>query len=203
MSEPVYVVRLRRAFHEAKAVYSRRRSVITPNVRCFRTLEEARRYAVSVLPSHNPFDTLALQTGEFEYMDDDADIPVGALTVSAAPDEMTWEYYVRADGTIRRGFFEAPYEGDGEDGGEDAPPDFDAPDSDAPDRIVREDELIEAVRAAGLSPAAPLPNESSVLARWRAWWDATAPAMTAAQRAAVWRVFTDNPYLIVRVEAEI
>ncbi len=178
MSDTVYLVRLREAFNRVDYDDTSAKFNAEANTRLFGSRDQATEFATHTAPRHSPFDTQAL-----DLFSDLA--TTGSFTVYAGPDEMHWESYVGADGTL--GDLSEPLEVDGRtlDSG----------------RRVVESVLIAAVKGAGLPPPAALPGGDSRLEIWRDWWTETVSTMTDAQRAAVWQVFTDNPYLIMELEA--
>ena len=101
---------------------------------------------------------------------------------------MHWEYYIGQDGTL---------------GDLSQPPEEEYEDAVIPGRTIAEPTLLSAIQNAGL----PVPDLSSVGTRtaslWRDWWNDAALTMTEAQRAAVWQVFTESPYVIIKLDAEV
>ena len=64
-----------------------------PNIRFFGTREAAEHFALTTAPGHSPFETQGIAVmSAYTYS--------GTLTVDATPDDMHWEYYVGADGTL-------------------------------------------------------------------------------------------------------
>jgi hypothetical protein len=48
-----------------------------------------------------------------------------------------------------------------------------------------------------------MPTLKANLESWELWWDETAPHMTDAQKAALWRLLDPQPWEIVEVELEL
>ena len=173
MTDTVYLVRLREAFNRADYDDTSATFNTEAKIRIFGDRNAAQDFATRYAPIHNPFNTQAVDDG----------INPGMLAVYDTCDETHWEYYVGADGSI---------------GDESEPPEDDDSDDTAAVRNLSESVLIAAIETAGL----PISPTNRTVSDWQIWWDANAPAMTDAQRAAVWFALVPNPYLILKLELE-
>lgn len=188
MSDTVYLVRLRRAFcsryeeNTGKSV-----DVTDPNIRIFQTFEKAEEFAIAVAPPHSPFgiDAIEWDIQESPFGIVTAEQMLGAesatFEVYRQADETNWEYYLSSDGRHIAS--------------ENNEEEEDFEDQGTADRTVQEVELVTAIQNVGL-PARTTET-------WQDWWETNAPTITDAQRVAFWRVFTDNPYLIIALPAEL
>jgi hypothetical protein len=181
MTETVYLVRLRDGFNRSDYSSTSAASHWMPNVRIFGSRDAAERFVASHAPQHSPFDSQAVALRSQIKNS-------GTFTVDAMPDETHWEYYIGQDGTL---------------GDLSQPPEEEYEDAVIPGRTIAEPTLLSAIQGAGLS----VPDLSSVGTRtvslWRDWWNDAVSTMTEAQRAAVWQVFTESPYVIIKLDAEV
>lgn len=196
MNQTLYIVRLRRVFYWRTLGGSIRMETAAPNIRAFATHEQAEQFATTLVPAHSPFETSYIQwkpthrPTEPDPVDDF--LPENEDAIIGQEYCRKWKEEQKLDS------LDYPQHNDGYD-----------------ENIVSEDEetiemieanLITTVRNIGFIPPIPTMNEWGTFDTthtWRVWWNDHAVTMTDEQRAAIWHVFTSNPYRIVALPAEL